>query len=73
MEKVYSLLTKKLLNQIILSGESKRFDFCGSYPYVKMLKNQINKKNDSWAIRWYASAFLANSKVAGGKGCPAKS
>jgi hypothetical protein len=23
-----------------------------------MLSNQIAKKNDSWAIRWYASAFL---------------
>jgi hypothetical protein len=25
-----------------------------------MLENQINKKNNSWAIRWYASAFLEN-------------
>lgn len=38
----------------------KEFDFNGSYSYTKMLKNQVNGKNDSWAIRWYASAFLAN-------------
>ena len=37
---------------------SHRFDFDGAYPYTKMLKNQIKKKNNSWAIRWYASAFL---------------
>jgi hypothetical protein len=38
----------------------KAFDFNGSYSYTKMLGNQVNGKNDSWAIRWYASAFLAN-------------
>jgi hypothetical protein len=35
------------------------FDFNGAYPYSKMLEGQIKGKNDSWAIRWYASAFLA--------------
>ena len=49
-----------------LFGELKRrnlvhmFDFNGTYPYSKMLKNQILGANDSWAIRWYASAFLAD-------------
>ena len=33
-------------------------DFNGSYGYVEMLKSQIIGKNNSWAIRWYASAFL---------------
>ncbi len=37
-----------------------RFDFGGSYPYLKMLKDQMEGKVDSWAIRWYASAFLNN-------------
>ena len=36
------------------------FDYDGSYPYTTMLKNQIAGKNNSWAIRWYASAFLAD-------------
>ena len=27
---------------------------------MKMLDDQIEGKNNSWAIRWYASAFLKN-------------
>lgn len=38
----------------------KRFDFFGAYPYSRMLRKQIAGKNNSWAIRWYASAFLAD-------------
>ncbi len=38
----------------------KNFDFNGSYPYSKMLKDQIKGRNNSWAIRWYASAYLQN-------------
>jgi hypothetical protein len=34
------------------------FDFENSYPYSGMLKDQIEGKNNSWAVRWYASAFL---------------
>lgn len=34
------------------------FDFNGTYPYTRMLRQQIEGKNDSWAVRWYASAFL---------------
>jgi hypothetical protein len=36
------------------------FDFNGTYAYSEMLQAQINGLNDSWAIRWYASAFLAD-------------
>jgi hypothetical protein len=35
------------------------FDYNGAYPYSKMLSGQIKGTNDSWAVRWYASAFLA--------------
>jgi putative methyltransferase (TIGR04325 family) len=38
----------------------KAFDFNGAYSYSAMLKGQINGSNDSWAVRWHASAFLAN-------------
>jgi len=48
-----------LLEQLQRRGECREFDFGGSFPYVRMLKEQILGKNDSWAIRWYASAFLA--------------
>lgn len=36
------------------------FDFGGYYPYTRMLEDQIAGRNDSWAIRWYASALLAD-------------
>lgn len=36
------------------------FDFNGSYPFSKMLEEQIKGANNSWAVRWYASAFLAD-------------
>jgi hypothetical protein len=36
------------------------FNFQGSCNYITMLKDQIMKKNDSWAIKWYASAFIHN-------------
>lgn len=48
----------------VLLAELKRrrleasFDFGGHASYTKMLRDQIAKKNNSWAIRWYASAFL---------------
>jgi hypothetical protein len=49
---------KKLLDELKDKNLEKKFDVNGSYAYTKMLSNQIAKKNDSWAIRWYASAFL---------------
>ena len=50
----------KLLSQIQKQNLERQFDRNGSYPYVKMLKNQVAGLNQSWAIRWHASAFLAN-------------
>jgi hypothetical protein len=38
----------------------KEFDFNNTHPYFKMLLNKQKGKNDSWAILWYASAFLKN-------------
>ena len=49
---------KKLLKEIINQNLEKEFDFNSSMGYVNMLKNQIEGKIDSWAIRWHASAFL---------------
>ena len=37
---------------------TRTFDFEGSYPYTRMLERQVNGEIGSWAIRWYASAFL---------------
>ena len=49
-----------LLDELTRQGLLRTFDFNGTYPYSLMLKDQIQGKNDSWAIRWYASAFLQN-------------
>ncbi|MFA5385922.1 MAG: glycosyltransferase [Eubacteriales bacterium] len=51
--------------QILLDDLKKRhltrqFDFNGAYRYTRMLKDQITGRNTSWAVRWYASAFLNN-------------
>ena len=51
---------KKLLNQLQNKQIEREADFNGSYGFVQMLKNQIDGKNNSWAIRWYISSFLAN-------------
>jgi putative methyltransferase (TIGR04325 family) len=51
---------EKLLKQIIDRNLRNEFDFDNSFPYTQMLEDQVNGKNDSWAIRWYASAFLKN-------------
>lgn len=49
----------KLLNELRNKNLVKEFDFNNSYPFSKMLERQIEGRNDSWAIRWNASAFLA--------------
>lgn len=51
---------QKLLSELEKNNLTKIFDFDGTYHYTKMLQDQISGKNNSWAIRWYASAFLAN-------------
>lgn len=51
---------KLLLDRINKHNLKKEFDFEGSYPYYKMLREQVKGNNNSWAIRWYASAFLNN-------------
>jgi len=48
-----------LLDELHRRKMTRAFNLNGAYPYSKMLENQINGKNDSWAIRWYASTFLA--------------
>jgi hypothetical protein len=49
---------RKLLTELKQKNLTSLFDFNDSYAYTKMLEDQIEGKVDSWAIRWYASAFL---------------
>jgi hypothetical protein len=48
---------RKLLEELDRRGLTKEFDF-KYYPYTAMLREQARGWNDSWAIRWYASAFV---------------
>lgn len=49
-----------LLNKLISQKKKYEFDFNNTYPYLRMLQDQIVGKNSSWAVRWYASAFLTD-------------
>lgn len=52
--------SEKLLKELKAKRLTKQFDFGGGYPYTNMLRAQTLGFIDSWAIRWYASAFLHN-------------
>ncbi|MFA5930738.1 MAG: glycosyltransferase family 2 protein [archaeon] len=54
---------KKLLSQIEKKSLSLEFDYNNSYPFTQMLRDQIDGKNNSWAIRWVASNFLKNKLI----------
>lgn len=49
-----------LLAELKRRGLLKMFDQDGSYPYVRMLEEQIASRNDSWAVRWRASVILSD-------------
>lgn len=47
-----------LLKEMETRKLTRTFDFNGNYPFTRMLRRQIEGKNNSWAIRWNASLFL---------------
>jgi len=49
---------QKLLTALEKNSLLYRFDIDGAKPYRKMLVDQIHGRNNSWAIRWYASALI---------------
>lgn len=58
--KLFNPNGQELLDELIKRKLTYRFDFNGKYGYTRMLRNQIKGKNNSWAIRWNASLFLAD-------------
>lgn len=58
--KLFNPNGKELLRQLEERNLTRRFDFNGTYGYTRMLRRQIEGKNNSWAIRWNASLFLAD-------------
>ena len=51
---------RALLNELERRHLTREFDFGGAYRYTRMLRRQVKGLNDSWAIRWNASLFLAD-------------
>jgi hypothetical protein len=49
-----------LLAELKARGLDHAFDFDGATGFVRMLEDQIAGRNDSWAVRWHASCYLAN-------------
>lgn len=47
-----------LLDELKRRKLTRTFDFNGTYRYTRMLQQQVEGKNNSWAIRWNASLFL---------------
>ena len=47
-----------LLSSLNQKRLNRTFDLDGAYPYTQMLRDQISGRNNSWAIRWHASAFI---------------
>jgi hypothetical protein len=50
---------RKLVAELRHRKLVKDFNLGGRQPFFRMLKQQTAGKNNSWAIRWHASAFLA--------------
>jgi hypothetical protein len=48
----------KLLSELKQKRLTRIFDYDGAWNYTRMLQAHIRGKNDSWAVRWHASAFL---------------
>ncbi len=51
---------KTLLRELEEQQLTKTFDFNHAYRFTRMLRRQVEGKNNSWAIRWNASLFLNN-------------
>lgn len=49
----------KLLAGLREKNLRREFNYGDNFPFFEMLEDQVAGKNDSWAIRWQASAFLA--------------
>jgi hypothetical protein len=49
---LYNSLKQKQLQSL--------FNINDTYPFTRILRNQIRRNNDSWSIRWYASLILKN-------------
>jgi len=49
---------QKLLTELKNKKLERDFNWDNAYPFTQMLRGQIKGFNNSWAIRWHASAFI---------------
>jgi hypothetical protein len=49
---------KKLMNELVSRNLTKEFDYDGAYHFTLQLSHQIKGINNSWAVRWHASAYV---------------
>lgn len=54
---------KAMAREIRDRGLAREFDLLGHYPYLAMLEGRAAGKNNSWAICWHASCFLAGKLI----------
>ena len=57
---LYNPDSQFLIDELKRQNLLNSFDMHGAFSFSDMLKGQLNGTNDSWAVRWHASAFLAN-------------
>jgi hypothetical protein len=58
--KLFEKNGKILYNSIKKKNLTRPFNLNETYPFTRILRNQIRGNNDSWSVRWYASLFLNN-------------
>lgn len=58
--KLFNPDSAQLIEELKQQKSVNEFDFNGTYDFSGLLKKQANGKINSWAIRWYASAFILN-------------
>ena len=51
---------RTLLAELESRRLTRAFDLDGQYGFTRMLRGQIAGRNDSWAVRWHASCYLAD-------------
>jgi len=59
---LFNLNGKELKKEIEKRNLKKLFNINNTYPFTRILRNQIKGNNDSWSIRFYAS-LLINKKL----------
>ena len=58
--KLFNSDAQFLLNQIVSNKQEYEFNRKNTHKFIQMLKDQIEGKVNSWAIRWHASLFCNN-------------